>query len=229
MEDSPSLLFKDNLKEVYQLMAMHAKFAGKGVGRKYHVDVLNKSAILFACASFEAFIEDLATRSFDHLILKSRNHTALPKAMLKSIAEVLRNDKNEIKIWDLAGDGWRTVAEHYKENVIQKYIVPFHAPKPDNIEALLRRLIGFPESYPVWRWRGMSEAASKKKLTTFVELRGALAHGSKPSPRVLKKDVFGYGRFLAALSVRLSNDVLRYCQQVTGEKPWQSVRYGAIR
>lgn len=228
MAAPPSLLFKDNLDEVNQLMAMHAALVGAGPGRKHKVEVLNKSAILFACASFEAFIEDLAARSFDHLVLKSTDHTTLPKAILKSIAVVLRNDKNEIKIWDLAGNGWRTTAERHKQNLIRKYIGPFNTPKPDNIESLLKELIGFPETYPVWKWQGMSAAASKKKLKVFVELRGSLAHGTKPPTPVLKKDVNGYIKFLASLSVRLSNDVRSYCEQATGEEPWSPVHYGAI-
>jgi hypothetical protein len=228
MAESPSLLFKNNLKEVTQLMAMHAALAGAGPGRKHRVEVLNKSAILFACASFEAFIEDLATRSFDHLVLKSQNHTGLPKAILKSIAEMLRNDKNEIKMWDLAGDGWRNVAEQHKQNLIRKYIGPFNTPKPHNIESLLKELIGFPETYPIWKWQGMTVIASKNKLKDFVELRGALAHGSKPPSPVLKKDVNGYIKFLATFSVRLSNDMRTYCELLTGEEPWDSVQYGAV-
>ncbi len=228
MAESPSLKFKDNLEEVNQLLIMHAVLAGKGPGRKHRVEVLNKSAILFACASFEAFIEDLARRSFDHLVLKSKDHTKLPKAILKSIAEALRTDKNEIKVWDLAGDGWRNVAEHHKRNVIMKHIGPFNTPKPNNIELLLKELTGFPETYPVWKWQGMSETASKKKLKDFVELRGSLAHGSKPATPVLKKDVLGYIKFLASLSVRLSNDMCSYCNKNTGEDSWDLVQYGAI-
>ena len=228
MAESPSLLFKNNLTEVSQLMAMHAVFAGVGPGRKHSVEVLNKSAILFSCASFEAFIEDLATRSFDHMVLKSKNHTGLPKAILKSIAEVLRNDINEIKIWDLAGDGWRNVAEHHKNGLIRKYIGPFNTPKPHNIESLLKELIGFPETYPVWKWKGMTVTSSKNKLKAFVELRGALAHGSKPPTPVLKKDVNDYIKFLATLSVRLSNDVRTYCELHTEEEPWDAVQYGGV-
>lgn len=228
MSESPSLIFKDNLEEVNQLMAMHAAFAGKGPGRKHRVEVLNKSAILFACASFEAFIEDLARRSFDHLVLKSKDQTTLPKAILKSIAEALRTDKNELKVWDLAGDGWRTVAEHHRNTIILKHIGPFNTPKPHNIESLLKELTGFPETYPVWKWQGMNVAASKKKLKDFVELRGALAHGSKPATPVLKKDVLGYINFLACISVRLSNDMRSYCEKITGTEPWDSVHYGAV-
>lgn len=228
MANSPSLKFKDNLEEVFQLMGMHSVLAGEGPGRKHRVEVLNKSAVLFACASFEAFIEDLAKRSFDHLILKSTDHTTLPKAILKSIAETLRNDKNELKVWDLAGNGWRTAAEHYKQNTILKHIGPFNTPKPHNIESLLKELTGFPDTHLIWKWKGMNAATSKDRLKRFVELRGSLAHGNKPAAPVLKKDVVGYIRFLAILSVRLSNEMCSYCLKSTGEEPWDWAIYRTI-
>ena len=219
MDESPSLRFKENLKEVSTLMAMHAALAGPGPGRKHRVEVLNKSAILFLCAAFEAFVEDLATRSFDHIVAQSKDYSTLPKAILKYIADVIRNDKNEIKIWELAGDGWRNVAENYKLDLIRKYIGPFNTPKPHNIESLLHELTGIPISERIWQWKGMSSKTAKEKLKDFVELRGALAHGIKPAPVVLKKDVTAYIKFLAILSVRISNDVRAYCIKATKEEP----------
>ena len=219
MDESPSLRFKENLKEVSTLMAMHAALAGPGPGRKHRVEVLNKSAILFLCAAFEAFVEDLATRSFDHIVAQSKDYSTLPKAILKYIADVIRNDKNEIKIWELAGDGWRNVAENYKLDLIRKYIGPFNTPKPHNIESLLHELTGIPISARIWQWKGMSSKTAKEKLKDFVELRGALAHGIKPAPVVLKKDVTAYIKFLAILSVRISNDVRAYCIKATKEEP----------
>jgi hypothetical protein len=228
MAESPSLKFKDNLDEVFQLLAMHAALAGEGPGRKHSVEILNKSAILFICASFEAFIEDLSGRSFEHLVLKSKDHTTLPKAILKSIAEALRADKNEIKVWDLAGEGWRTVAEHHKQNLIKKHIGSFNTPKPHNIETLLKELTGIPETSHIWKWQGMNVTASKQKLKDFVELRGSLAHGIKPATPVLKKDVIDYIKYLAKLSVRLSNEMCFYCKKHTGEEPWDWAQIGAV-
>lgn len=228
MKESPSLSFRDNLEEVKQLMTMHAVLGGIGPGRKHKVEVLNKSAILFVCAAFEAFIEELATRSFDHITQSAKDHSALPKPILKAIAEILRNDKNEIKVWALAGDGWKAVAESYKTQLIKKYVGPFNTPKPHNVEALLKELTGFPMPSSVWQWKGMSAASAKEKLKTFVELRGSLAHGNKPSNPVLKKDVVSYLSFLAPLSVRFSNEMRTYCTDVTGKAPWTVVSFGNV-
>jgi hypothetical protein len=229
MSESPSILFRNNLKEVGQLIDMHSALGGTGPGRKHNVEILNKSAILFTCAAFEAFIEDLATRSFDHIVAHSKDHTSLPKPILKSIAETLRADKNEIKIWDLAGDGWKIVAENYKRDLLKKYVGPFNTPKPHNIEELLKDLTGFTTTPKVWQWKGMQAASAKDRLKAFVELRGALAHGGKPAKPVLKQKVLGYINLLAPISVRFSNELRIYCHKTTAQFPWTPSQFGSVK
>ena len=229
MSASPSILFKENLKEVGQLLNMHSKLGGTGPGRKHNVEILNKSAILFTCAAFEAFIEDLATRAFDHIVANSKDHTSLPKSILKSIADALREDKNEIKIWELAGDGWKVVAENYKRDLLKKYVAPFNTPKPHNIEDLLKELTGFTTTPTVWQWKGMQASSAKDRLKQFVELRGALAHGSKPAKPVLKQEVLGYINLLAPIIVRFSNELRTYCYKTTAKFPWTTSYYGSVK
>jgi hypothetical protein len=225
---SPSVRFRDNLEEVDLLVQIHAAITGSGPGRRRNVDVLNKSAILFMCASFEACIEDMATSAFDHLVTVAAVPAALPKALKQEIAASLRGDKNELKVWDLAGEGWRQVAAHYKTGVLHSYAGTFNTPKPHNIEELFRKLIGYKDLPSCWSWRGMSQNRASAKLKEFVELRGALAHGERPAPRVTLADVRGYLRFLAPLSVRSANTVRQYCHALSGRHPWRTVHYRTI-
>jgi RiboL-PSP-HEPN len=229
MSTSPSLVFRDSLTEVHQLMEIHTRLTGTGPGRRHQVEVLNKSAVLFACAAFEAFVETLATDAFTQIVATAKDHSALPKPMLRSIAALLKEDKNDIKIWDLAGTGWRSVCERYKEAILRKHVGPFNTPKPHNIEALVRDLIGLPDLPTAWKWPGMIPTDASTRLKQFVELRGALAHGEKPPPKVGKRDVERFLTFLAPLSVRSSNHVRDYCHSVTGKYPWPSVYIGKIR
>jgi hypothetical protein len=225
---SPSVRFRDNLEEVDLLVQIHAAMTGSGPGRRRNVDVLNKSAILFMCASFEAFIEDMAISAFDHLVTAAAEPSALPKALKQAIAETLRADKNELKLWDLAGDGWRQVAQHYKTGVLHSYSGTFNTPRPHNIEELFRKLIGYKDLPSCWSWRGMNENRASAKLKEFVKLRGALAHGERPAPRVTLAHVRSYLSFLAPLSVRSANTVRQYCHTLSGSHPWRSVHYRTI-
>jgi hypothetical protein len=228
MHRSPSIKFKESLSEVGQLLAIHEQLTGTGPGRRHKVEVLNKSAILFACAAFEAFVESLATDAFSHVVDASPDHSALPKAVLRSIAETVKADRNELKVWELAGTGWRAVCDSYKKAVLSKYVGPFNTPKPHNVESLLRELVGLPDLPQCWKWNGMTAVKAEAKLKQFVALRGSLAHGEKPAPKVTKRDVTTYVSFLAPLSVRSSNHVREHCYKVTGKHPWPRVSYGTI-
>lgn len=228
MTPSPSLLFKENLKEVVQLTEIHQMLTGDRPGRRHKVEVLNKGAILFSCAAFEAFVEDLARRAFDHITLNAPDHHALPKPLLQAIAKALKEDRHDLNVWTLAGDGWRKKLESYKNEIIRSHIGPFNTPKPHNIQELLSKLIALENISTSWEWNRVTVEAAKEKLKTFVELRGALAHGEQPAPVVRKLDVENYIKFLAPLSVRTSNTVRAHCHAITGSYPWRSISWGAV-
>jgi RiboL-PSP-HEPN len=228
MNQSPSLLFRDSLKEVSQLLDIHARLTGTGPGRRHQVEVLNKSAVLFTCAAFEAFIESMAEQAFTALVSSATDHNALPKPILRSVANQLREDKNELRIWDLAGTGWKQACDTYRTAILGKHTGPFNTPKPHNIDALFKDLIGLPELSKCWQWPRMRNDAAIAKLKSFVELRGALAHGAQPAPSVTKRDVVRYVAFLAPLSVRSANRVRDYCHQATGAYPWPLVRFRSV-
>ncbi|WP_162375222.1 HEPN domain-containing protein [Pseudoxanthomonas sangjuensis] len=228
MERSPSLKFKDNLGEVFQLISIHSKLTGDGPGRRNQVDALNKSAVVFACASFEAFVEDLASSAFDHIADKSPSISAIPIAIRRAIAKRLKEDPHELRIWDMADTGWRTVAASYKEQIIQKHIGPFNTPKHGNVASLLKELLGFDAMDSCFRWKGMPQQKAKENLNKFVQLRGELAHGKRPAPRVTKAAAIRDVRFLALLSVRMSNVMRVYCHSITGHYPWPAVHIGSV-
>jgi len=228
MQPSPSLLFRDNLQEVFQLLVIHRQLTGTGPGRRHQVDVLNKSAVLFLCASFEAFVEDLASKAFDHLIEKSPSPLKIPVSIRRSIASRVKEDPHELRVWDLADDGWKKVSASYKTQILKKHVGPFNTPKHGNIAGLYKELIGFDAMDSCFKWRGMQSVKAKEKLNAFVELRGGLAHGQRPPPRATKKIVLDHIGFLGPLSVRMSNVVGAYCRTTTGHAAWGAAVFGSI-
>lgn len=229
LDISPTLRFKENLDEVQKLMGIHIALTGSGPGRRHQVDVLNKSAILFLCASFEAFIEDLARSAFDHLVQSARSPADLPLALRKSISLHVKSDAHELSAWRLAGNGWKDVANEFKKSMLKKHVDAFNTPKPPKIHALFKELMGYQAIDNCFSWRGMSMDKSKAKLNKLVTLRGALAHGERPAPRVFKSDVMGYQGFLAPLSVRMSNELRHHCTTITKAPPWDAAVFRTIR
>src|SRR6266404_6762364 len=57
MPSKAKMTFDQNCADVDRLLEIHADLAGPAPGRKFGVEVLNKSAVVLICAFWEAFVE----------------------------------------------------------------------------------------------------------------------------------------------------------------------------
>lgn len=217
------------MKDVERLLDIHGDIGGNEVGRRYGVEVLNKSAVLFACANWEAFVEDVATQSVDHIVSNTDDYKAVPKPLLRRVAAGLEKHNNELKVWDLAGDGWKQVIGEYRDLVIREEIAPFNTPKPHNVRQLFKRLLNIENICDQWRWRGMAAQTAHDKLKKFVETRGAIAHRGDLARPITKAYVEGHVVFIVRLAVRTSNVVRDAVRAQVGTFPWARVRLGNFR
>lgn len=128
--------FFDNLYEISELASIHTEIAGNTRGRKSKVQVLNKSAIVLLTASWEYYVEDLVREAFKFLLDNAEDHTAFPFSVLAKASKEIKNDKDDRRVWQLAGDGWKSILENYKNTILEKEIDYFHVPRPENIDEL---------------------------------------------------------------------------------------------
>ena len=170
---------KSNRKQVRRLLEIHGIVAGKGVGYKHDVEVLHKSAIVLLVASWEAYVEDLATNAFEALLAAAKDHDIFPPDVLTSASSVLKKADNNREIWKLAGDGWKQVLKDHKLELFSQYIGKLNTPKPKQIDGLFHALIGISNISSRWHWKGMSEQDSADKLEGLIELRGSIGLASK--------------------------------------------------
>lgn len=217
--------FFDNLKEVRELLTIHEKIAGKKQGRKSQVETLNKSGVVLLTACWETYVEELLSSAFDYLIDNAIDHKSIPYSVLTKASNDLKNDKDERKVWDLAGDGWRSILKTYKKNILAGQIDYFHVPRPDNIDDLFERLIGLKKPTLEWRWKKMKNIKARQTLNDYIDLRGAIAHKVKSSEKVLKKDVTYYYKFLNCAGVILHNTTSDHLISLTGKSPWTKYTY----
>ena len=68
MPSPAKIAFDENLKDVVRFCEIHADAVGEGPGRKHDVEVLNRAVIVFICACWEAYVEDLLRSSLDSLL-----------------------------------------------------------------------------------------------------------------------------------------------------------------
>lgn len=150
----PITLFMENMEEVHTLVKFHEDITGTHPGRRAGVEVLNKSGVVLLTACWEAFIEDCASTAFDFVLDKGTDPAKLPKGVRKRVAQWVKDDKNELAVWTLAGDGWKEALRTYKDKMLHTHLSPFNTPKAGNVDALLGALLDLPNVSAHWHWQG---------------------------------------------------------------------------
>jgi hypothetical protein len=217
---NPIDLFVKNAQEALSLLDLHTEKTGSKPGRRFGVEILNKSAIVLMTASWEAFLEDCVTEAFDFIVAEVPHHSRLPKGLLKATAKLLKEDANEIKVWDLAGDGWKAVLKAYQKQMLQKHLGSFNTPKAANVDALFKAALDLSPISLHWSWKGMPVAAARVKLERYLKLRHEIAHRVNASETVFKEDAADYAAFIIRLAAQSATAVRQHVFALIGKYPW---------
>ncbi len=221
--------FKKNLKDIYRLLEIHEHLGGTGRGRRYGLEVINKSAVILLCAIWEAYVEDLADESFIFLINNSKHASDIPQKVLVKVSKRLIEKEDKTKIWRIADDGWKEELANYKTDILKKYLGRFHSPKSDNIDGLFEDLLGKKRISSDWNWPHRTADSSREQLDEFVTLRGELAHRSTALSTIRKPQIEESMNFVRRLGVKMNNTCCTYLENKTGKPPWAKLKFGLTK
>lgn len=212
--------FLYNINEVTHLMTIHEEVTGKIVGYRNNVEVLNKSSIVLLVACWEAFVEDLAKKSFEILLSKATSPNDIPIKIRTSISQNLKSDKDDRKIWELAGEGWKNVLKNHQRLIIKKHVGNLNTPNPKNIDGLFASLIGLECISRKWTWLKSTPSKARAEIERLVKLRNSIAHRVNATNSVLKRDVIRATRFIANLAITTHNSANSFLGKTLGKPPW---------
>lgn len=212
--------FDENAADIERLMEIHRGLGGGERGRRYGLEVLNKSAIVLVTAVWEAYCEDIAAEALEHIVNHTPTADRLPLELKKRIAKELKSDPNEISVWNLADQQWKPLLLARLNQLRDERNRRLNTPKADNIVELFNTALGLPDVSAAWRWKKMSVAAAKKKLNDYVTLRGAIAHRAQADVSCTKNHVLDYLGFIKSLVAKTGGRVNSHVQGVTGQPLW---------
>jgi hypothetical protein len=221
MPSNPRQAFDKNVGDIHQLLKFHADKGGNAKGRRYGLEVLNKSAIVLITAYWEAYCEDIAAEALQHIIDHAASADKLPSDLKKLIARDLKNDKHELAIWRLSDDGWRAIIKGRLAKLQEGRNRRLNTPRSDQIDELFRMAVGIPAISDAWQWpKKMTVARAKAKLDGFVTLRGAIAHRGSSATSVKKSQVTDYFEFIKRLAAKTGGKVKSHVKAITGTNLW---------
>ena len=220
MASKARMAFDRNVEDVERLLAIHADVGGDAQGRRFGLEVLNKSAIVLITAFWEAYCEDLAAEALEHLVDHVSSGSLLPKELKRKIAADIKAEPNDIAMWDLADSGWKVRAKTRLATLMTERNRRLNTPKSDQIDDLFAAAIGMSGVSGAWRWKTMSVTQARTKLDKFVELRGAIAHRGAASSGVKKVQVKSYLGHVKRLVGKTGGRVNAHVRGACGRPLW---------
>ncbi len=214
--------FDANAEDIARLMTLHEEKGGKAKGRRYGLEVLNKSAIVLLTSFWEAYCEDIAAEALEHIVTNAPSADKLPNELRKLVAKELKADAHDLAIWQISGDGWRTVLKMRLAALQRERNRRLNTPKAAQIDVLFHTTLGIPRISDNWRWHNrMTPDRARTKLDKYVELRGSIAHRGAAATSVKKAQVIDYFEFLRRLVSRTGGSVYIHVRGVTTKRLWK--------
>jgi len=210
--------FDKNLADVARLLELHRQEAGDSPGRKFGLEVLNKSAIVLITSCWEAYCEDLAEEALNCIVEHAKDSNALSKEIKKIISKDIKKDDNELSVWDIADNKWRDVLRQRFQELKETRNRKLNTPKHKNIDDLFESAIGLSNVSKSWLWaKKLTVEKAREKLDRFVELRGAIAHRGKAETAISKAQVEDYLEFIKNAAAKTGGKVNKYVRDITGK------------
>jgi len=151
--------------DVIKLIETHTNYSKSTKGKK-NLGHLTRSAVVMLCAAWERYNEDLLIECIDYICNGITDINLLNKEIKKTISRKVRDDKNEIKPIELAGDGWKTIWKNYAKTETEL----LNTPKKDNLDKLFERYLGLLNYSSIWKNN------CSQLINDFVGERGNIAH-----------------------------------------------------
>jgi DNA-binding transcriptional MerR regulator len=222
MPSKARLALKENLKDVKQLLKLHEQEGGNAPGRRFGLEVLNKTAIVLITACWEAYCEDIAEEGLEHIVTYAKSADTLPDEIKKLIAKELKNDKNELAVWKISDDKWKDLLKKRLQKLKEDRNRNLNTPKHKKIDELFESAIGLSNVSSEWTWAYEPIAGKNQaKLDKYVELRGEIAHRGKANTSVQKWQVEDYLNLIKKIAAKTGGTVNTHVKSITGNTLWK--------
>jgi len=212
--------FLANKTDIDKLWLIHEDAAGAGPGRKHDVEVLNRAAIVFITACWEAYVEDVATEAFDFLLKEAATSDLVPAKVRTLASKELVEAKDQRRVWELADAGWRTVLQKHRDAVIKKWVSSLDTPKTRQVDELFEELIGLVSAHSHWCWQNMTAEDATTKLDEYITTRGQIAHRVRHDDAVYKSWGTDYLDHVERLVAKTDKAVADHLNKVGKKRPW---------
>jgi len=165
MPSKSYLNFLNLIKDVDELIDAYEVLSSATPPRR-NLGCISRGGILMLCASWEFFMEELLLESIELLNAEGISISRLPGSVKKRISLKISDDKNDIKAFDLAESGWRSLWKVYAKLDTEL----LNTPNQEKLDILYNRYLGISSISQSWT------TYSADEINLFIRTRGKIAH-----------------------------------------------------
>jgi len=197
--------------DVIKLIETHTHFSNNTRGRK-NLGHLTRSAVVMLCAAWERYNEDLLLECIDYVCNNMNDVNLLNKEIKKTISQKVKDDKNEIKPIELAGDGWKTIWKHYARTETEL----LNTPKKGNLDKLFEKYLGVVNYSAIWKDNCSQE------INDFVSERGNIAHNGNKAAYIRMNTLKKYQDLVVENVIEIDSIIAEKVRLITStvNLPW---------
>lgn len=217
--------FEQNIDDIEVLLEIHGLLEDMGNDSNKPIpknfDVLFRSATVLLVSNWEAYIEDICSEALEFLIENISDSKNIPKEIKKQISkEIQSKAKNEIEMWELAGDGWKTYLKNRLGKLKEGRDRSFNTPKSIQTSEFIKQTLGIENIQTSWKFDGLESAKVSKKLDHLVSVRGEIAHRGVVKDKLDSKWVTDHLEFIRKLSSKTGGQINASIKKSTGKSLW---------
>ncbi|MDA8819275.1 HEPN domain-containing protein [Schleiferiaceae bacterium] len=203
--------YQKNLKDVDRLIASHASESGTSPGKK-GLGHLTRSGVVMLCAAFEVYIEELIEECIHKFIAEYPSLKEFPKQLKQRLAYVVKNQKNDLEVLNLIGNGWKDMLM----NCLRSDLSTLNSPKFNKLDVLFNRYLGIKEFSLKW-------SCDRTELNHFISIRGEIAHNGAKAKYVQIKYLKKSREYINSLTQEIDNEISNHLAGILpkGNRPWR--------
>ena len=204
----------NKLIELYETIEVLDELEEEKVAKKFNV--LFRSGVVLLVSYWESYVEDVCDEALMAIVERVQDPNKLPKELRKKVAKELKESKEELKLWDLSGDGWRKIVMGRVDQYKIERNRSFNTPKFTNTVEFINNVIGVKDIFKNIKWDGYTHEEVSARLNSLIEVRGQIAHRGKTSIDIDGKYLTDHLNFVRQLVSKFGGKINSHVKDVTG-------------
>lgn len=217
-------LFESNFTEIDHLIDIHEALVsleredddGEICDFTDQKSVLIKSSIVLMVSYWETYVEDICSEAIKHMVTNLNDSNKLPKELKQQISKEILSNKNELKMWELCGDNWKTILSNRLNDYSNRRNWKFNSPKSNQVVNFFKEYLGIADISKKWVHKKLTSKECMVKLDEIVEVRGTIAHRGHPPRKITLTLAKNYANFLKSIISKTGGSVNAHVKKTCG-------------